>query len=319
MALISLGDGMSVDDGTFGMVGPNRQPKIAATPRARVAPAGAREPIQDAPPQQPGQTAQMPASPFDVNAFLQAWTGSGGRTNQDWASFYGSHPEAGQAGYTLPTGPKNGELLGPNGTGWDTVIASGLGGQGAQAIPFGSQGPAAPPQSSYAAMFDDPSTKRLEEYVNQLIGHLQQPPYTGPEQEVLRTQALEPIERDRTAAHQRALNNIGARGFDPTSGIAQELLNNVDRTFDTSRASAQNQLAYNTIGQQHANQQEVLNLLGLLYQLPNQATQQALAVLGMGPNPNSLFNSYAQMGAMNNQNSAASGQWLGSLLAYMLR
>jgi hypothetical protein len=260
-------------------------------------------------------TAPKPtaASPFNINSVLSAWTGGGKGSNQDWVDFYNGHPELAQNGYTM----HGGELWGPTpGTGWDTVNSYGLGGRGAQAIPFGS-GSGAPPSSP--GQFTDPSTANLEKYVNELIAQLKQPPFTGQQQEVLRTQALEPIERDRAAAHQRALNNIGARGMDPSSGIAQELLNSVDRGYDTSRAQAQNQLAYNTIGQQRTNQNDVLSLMQLLYQLPRNAQNDAISALNAGGvNPSSLFSNYAQLGMLQNSNSAANGQWLGQLLAYLM-
>lgn len=115
------------------------------------------------------------------------------------------------------------------------------------------------------------AVQRLTDLVNQRIAKLQGPAYTGTEQEILRTQALDPIERDRQAARQRALENIGARGFDPSSGIAQDLLNQVDRGFDTSRASAQNELGYRQIAEQRSREQEAQQLLESLTQLP-QAT-----------------------------------------------
>lgn len=108
---------------------------------------------------------------------------------------------------------------------------------------------------------DEDEAQRLMDYLAQRTTELQEPAYTGTEAEVLRTQALDPIERDRQAARQRALQNIGARGFDPTSGIAQELLNQVDRGFDEQRAGAQGNLAYRQITEERSRQQEAQELL----------------------------------------------------------
>ena len=52
------------------------------------------------------------------------------------------------------------------------------------------------------------SVERLVLYLRARAGELQKPAYTGAEGEIMRTQALEPIERDRTAANKRALANI---------------------------------------------------------------------------------------------------------------
>lgn len=114
----------------------------------------------------------------------------------------------------------------------------------------------------------DEAVKKLLAYVNQRTTQLQGPAYTGREQEILRTQMLDPIERDRTASRSRALDNIGSRGFDPSSGIAQDLLNQVDRGYDTERAGAQSELAYKQIMEERSRQQEAQQLLQYAAQLP---------------------------------------------------
>ena len=80
-------------------------------------------------------------------------------------------------------------------------------------------------------------------------------------EEQVRTQALDPIENDRQAARQRALGRVSQRGMDPTSGIAQQLLNDTDAGFDRSRAVAQNDLAYRTINEKRSREQEAQSLL----------------------------------------------------------
>lgn len=112
------------------------------------------------------------------------------------------------------------------------------------------------------------AAKQLTDFLQQRVAKLQQPAYSGAEQEVLRTRALEPIENDRAAAQKRALENIGSRGFDPSSGIAQELLQQTNRSFDQERSRAQNDLAYNQIQEQRSRDQEAQQLLQYLAQLP---------------------------------------------------
>ena len=221
---------------------------------------------------------------------------------------------------------------------------------------------------SYNAQFDDPSTRNLENWLkfrldelsqpvndptrdrlmklfDTMITRYQQPAYTGPEQEVLRTQALEPIERDRSAARQRALGNIGARGLDPSSGIAQELLNLVDRGFDQSRATAQNDLAYRQIDEQRARdlasvgmagqaaglsqtvrneeqsrRQEAMAIASLLQELPTTALQQALAAAGAGPSPESLAQTAMQLYGIGQNQRQQGLSWyetLGMALPYL--
>ena len=109
---------------------------------------------------------------------------------------------------------------------------------------------------------------RLEAYGNERVAKLQGPAYTGTEQEVIRTQFLDPIERDRQATQQRALDNIGSRGFDPSSGIAQSLIRDVDRGFDEQRSQAQGDIAYRQIQEQRSREQEAQALLAMLAELP---------------------------------------------------
>jgi hypothetical protein len=113
------------------------------------------------------------------------------------------------------------------------------------------------------------AVKRLMEYANQRVAKLQAPAYTGSEQEVLRTQLLDPLERDRTAAQRRALQQIGARGFDPSSGIAQQLLQDVNRAYDEQRTRAQGTVASRQIEEQRSREQEAEKLLQYLSQLPD--------------------------------------------------
>ena len=91
---------------------------------------------------------------------------------------------------------------------------------------------------------------------NELIG----PGYSGAEKEIIRTDALDPIERDRTAAKQRMLEQLSARGLDPDSGIAQEALLRVDAAFDASRAEAQREIALNELSRRDERQNSAVDM-----------------------------------------------------------
>lgn len=110
---------------------------------------------------------------------------------------------------------------------------------------------------------------RLTKYLNARVGKLQGPAYTGTEAEVLRTQLLDPLERDRTAAQKRALEQISSRGYELDSGVAQELLAQVNRAFDEQRTSAQGGLAQRQIDEQRSREQEAQQLLQYLAALPD--------------------------------------------------
>lgn len=113
------------------------------------------------------------------------------------------------------------------------------------------------------------AVKRLTEYANQRVTKLQGPAYTGSEQEVLRTQLLDPLERDRQAARQRALETISSRGYELDSGVAQQLLQEVDRAFNEQRTRAQGTIASRQIEEQRGREQEAQQLLQYLAMLPD--------------------------------------------------
>lgn len=201
------------------------------------------------------------------------------------------------------------------------------------------------------------ASDRLTKFLTERAARLQGPAYTGTEQEILRTQQLDPIERDRSAAHQRALHHISARGFDPESGIAQELLNQVDRAFDQQRASAQGELGYRQIAEQRSREQEAQQLLGyipqaeragtegdlaflqaldaavnrpadaqlplsmLQYQLPQQALQQALMAMGLAPSQTDLFDQAMSLYQVQQQNQNRGLPWwqtMGQVYPYLM-
>ena len=113
------------------------------------------------------------------------------------------------------------------------------------------------------------AVRKLTEYTNQRVSKLQAPAYTGSEQEVLRTQFLDPLERDRTAARQRALETISGRGYELDSGVAQQLLQDVDRAFNEQRTRAQGTIASRQIDEQRSREQEAQQLMQYLAQLPD--------------------------------------------------
>ena len=114
-----------------------------------------------------------------------------------------------------------------------------------------------------------PAFRRLEGYITDRASRLQGPAYTGPEAEVLRTQLLDPIERDRTAAQRRAMEQIGRRRLDPSYGLARQLEMDVNRGLDAYPTRAQGSIASRQIEEQRSREQEAQQLLQLLTQLPD--------------------------------------------------
>lgn len=193
--------------------------------------------------------------------------------------------------------------------------------------------------------FDDPYTKALEDLVKQQLEGLKQPQanpaldqllqflntqfqdlsqnpgYSPSEQAILRTQALDPIERDRTAAQRRSLERTASRGFMPSSGLAELDSREVDLAYDQLRGAAQRDLGVGAIdqrnqdlaraltmgqlsgvtipqmqrGEDQQRRNESLSLASLLYQLPRNAMNDSLAVMNGSPLPGDMFSQAVQL------------------------
>jgi hypothetical protein len=189
---------------------------------------------------------------------------------------------------------------------------------------------------------NDPGYQQMMAYLQQRFQDLQGPGRTGAENEVIRTQALDPIESDRQAARKRVTERMAAAGHTMESGVMQMALNEVDKAFDGMRASTQNVMASDELQRREGRNQYAEGLAGTIYGIPQarnreaigyagalsdlgpQRLQLAMQAAGMGGSPQSMFQSLMQMAQLN-QNSALlnqqnSGQLWGGLgeLAYTL-
>jgi hypothetical protein len=207
---------------------------------------------------------------------------------------------------------------------------------------------------AYTNLLEQISQKQLGEVrsnpgLDQLMAFLQQqftdvsqnPGYNPAEQAMLRTQALEPIEANRQASKQRALERTAARGFAPSSGLNELDLRNIDINADRSRTVADRDLAIAGLDRRDQDLSRALDLgqlmgitipraqrgeevaLGnLLYQLPRTAMQDAMSVVNGSPSSQDAFsqaiqlltNQQNQQGQSNAQNAALYAQ-IGQILA----
>jgi hypothetical protein len=126
----------------------------------------------------------------------------------------------------------------------------------------------------------EPAYQALIQRLGSRVQDLQGPGYTGAENEAIRTQALDPIESDRTAARQRVLERLSARGITPDSGIAQQALLEVDTAFDGMRATSQTTLAVNDVQRREGRQQRADAIQGTLYDIPQARAREQLDVFG---------------------------------------
>jgi hypothetical protein len=150
----------------------------------------------------------------------------------------------------------------------------------------------------------NPEFQRLMDFIGSQFGELSTSQgYSPDEQAILRTQALEPLERDRAAGQQRVLQRTAARGFLPSSGLNELDAREVDRDADTRRTVAQRDLAINAINKRQTDRSNALSLAQLGLNIPNQQGQQAMNVansLYQLPR-NSLMDSLAVLNASSPQ------------------
>lgn len=139
----------------------------------------------------------------------------------------------------------------------------------------GSQ-PNAAPSYPGTSVFTDPATKHFEELLNQRISQLQTPftpphyqqgidqlqsylqqlngpAYTPQQMDLMQTQALDPLERQRGSAKQQLIQRMAAHGIGPTSGILEQAMQDLDQQFNQIRTQTQGQFATNAIQAQRQN------------------------------------------------------------------
>lgn len=148
------------------------------------------------------------------------------------------------------------------------------------------------------AQFSDPIARYLEEFAQQRAQRLENPPegsgqnllenalrrisgdfqsggFTPGEQEIFTTQAIDPLERLRTSRKQQVLQELSRRGIGQTSGVAVQMLQDVDRQFDAMRSQTQAGLAGQFAQERVARLLQALGLLGNLAGTENQRLDQA--------------------------------------------
>ena len=124
----------------------------------------------------------------------------------------------------------------------------------------------------------EPEYQRMIKYLEDRFADLKGGGYTGAEHEVLRTQALDPIERDRQAARKRMIERMAAAGHTMESGPMQMALNEVDKAFDEMRAGTQGALATTELQRREGRNQRAEMLAGALHDIPHARANEQLDV-----------------------------------------
>ena len=271
----------------------------------------------------------------------------------------------GQGGYTTgPTGKINTPQAGAGSPAFQIPQSKGTGpGGGSPSMPsFGSQGAplswTGPPATNVPSQFSDPISSFLEKFAQQQAQRLENPPsgsgqqlfeqilnnisqqfqnggYTPAEQELLSTQAIEPIEQLRKARKDQVIQTLAARGVGPDSGVYKQMLADVDRQFDAMRAQQQTQLGANAANERTQRMMSAVQLLQNLagtqdqrlgsafnyrsvpYNMAQQSFQNASQLYGSAGNPLSLVNPLLQLQEQQNAKTQAQQESLGYLIAML--
>lgn len=175
--------------------------------------------------------------------------------------------------------------------------------------------------------FNDQWGGQLESLVNQYLGNtreraaalaaqyrarakeLNQPAYTTAEDQAIRARAFDQLERRRAETSKNQRERVYARGFAPTSGLAQGAEQEVNRNFEQVRGGIESDLTQSAINETQRRRDVAMQLEALATEALNGGDLSAIQATGL---PLQLMDT-RQTQALNTFNS--SGNPLSSLMA----
>lgn len=210
------------------------------------------------------------------------------------------------------------------------------------------------PRVNVPGQFTDPIASYLEQFAQTRAQDLENPPfgsgqnlyedalraiagqyaaggYTTAQQELLNTQAIEPIEMLRQERRKQVQQQLSQRGIDPNSGVGRQMLQDVDRQFDQAIIAQRRLLANQATTEQQSRQMQSVNLLNNLagtergrldsaynyrtvpLNLADRAFSQASGLYNQTGNPLSVVSGLAQLAS--SQQAQQSG--LSEVLGYL--
>lgn len=185
-----------------------------------------------------------------------------------------------------------------------------------------------PPQGSGLNLY--------ENALKDVSAQFQQGGFTPAEMEIFQTQALDPLEQLRSARKQQVMENIARRGLNPQSGIAQSMLADVDRQFDSLRSQQQRSIAGQAANERSSRMLQALQMLGNLagseegrldkafsyaqvpMQLDDRAFGRGMSFYNAAGNPLSLINPLLNLGNLQQGRSDSQSEALGLIAALLL-
>ena len=156
------------------------------------------------------------------------------------------------------------------------------------------------------SQFRDPATTQWEQMTRKLVKRLTQdrPTYTPSQLDLLQTQALDPMERQRQAMKQQVIERYARLGHTMTSGPLQQALLDVDQSFNELRTRQQSAFASQQISREDElfgmNEARALQALGLMKEIPLYADDRLrLALQTLIPsNPAQTLGLFPQFGQL---------------------
>lgn len=112
--------------------------------------------------------------------------------------------------------------------------------------------------------YTNPDAAPLQDWMRKYFAQLQGPTYTPGQQDVIQTQALDPLERQRQQELKSVATVMASRGITPGSGPYLQMERDINQKFDAMRAQTQSGLAVNEINQGRQNQAQATNVGGQL-------------------------------------------------------
>lgn len=197
---------------------------------------------------------------------------------------------------------------------------------------------------------NNPDFQPYVDYMRRYFQQLQQPGYTAAEQDLMQTQALDPMERQRQAARRQVQERMARSGIanganGGQGGLVERAMQDVDRQFNEMRTRTQSGFAASQINADRQRQAQaaqvgaslsqaqqaaatndegrMMQALSLLWQIPQYADSrlQLANSVTQPMNPAALIAALSgyqqgnqQQGNINNSNNAAMWQQLGQLL-----
>jgi len=170
----------------------------------------------------------------------------------------------------------------------------------------------------------NPDFQPYVDYMRNYFKQLQQPGYTPAQQDLIQTQALDPLERQRQAARQQVQQRFAQQGVQ--GGLVERAMQDVDRQFNEMRTKSQAGFATHQIGMDQQRQQQaaqvgaalsqaqqaaatndegrMMQALALLFQIPQYADTR----LGLANSVTQPMNPTALLGALGQINASNQGQ-----------